>query len=65
VDTSDVADVSEVHVASIFRVDPPDEGSMYLRNVGNIACVHTRIESASIINHHESLKLVSVKSVIK
>jgi hypothetical protein len=24
-----------------FRVDPEDEGSMYLRNVGNIANIHT------------------------
>jgi hypothetical protein len=38
---SNTADVSEVHVASIFRVDPADEGIMHLRNVANITHIHT------------------------
>jgi hypothetical protein len=38
-DLGDVANVSEVHAASYFRVE--DGGSMYLRSVGNIAHIHT------------------------
>jgi hypothetical protein len=34
-DVGSVFDVSEVHIASVFRVDCEDDGSMYLRNVGN------------------------------
>jgi hypothetical protein len=40
-DVGDVANVSEVHTTSIFSVDPEDGGSMYFRNVGNIAHIHT------------------------
>jgi hypothetical protein len=36
VDVSHVANVSEVYVASTFRVDPEDGGSMYLQNISNI-----------------------------
>jgi hypothetical protein len=43
----DIANISEALSASIFRVEvcrlvhPEDGGSMYLRNVGNIAYNHT------------------------
>jgi hypothetical protein len=33
----DVAVVSEIHAASILRIDPEDGGNMNLQNVGNIA----------------------------
>jgi hypothetical protein len=36
-----VADVSEVHVASIFRVNPGDESDMYLLNDGKLPHRHT------------------------
>jgi hypothetical protein len=39
VNVADVADVSEMHAASIFRVE--DAGRTFLRNVCNIANVHT------------------------
>jgi hypothetical protein len=36
----DVADVSGVHAASIFKIDPEDGDSIYVRNI-NIAHKHT------------------------
>jgi hypothetical protein len=39
-DVGDVADISEVHTASIFRIDLEDGGNTYLRNVGNISHIH-------------------------
>jgi hypothetical protein len=32
-----IADVSDVYAASFFMTHPEDEGSIYLRNVSNIA----------------------------
>lgn len=43
-----VTDISEIHAASIFMVEPEDgeakyisESSMYVRNVGNIVHIQT------------------------
>jgi hypothetical protein len=46
----DVACVSEVNIASIFRVHPEDGGTMYLRNVTNVAYDHMVQQSKNKIN---------------
>lgn len=47
---SDVADVSEVHAASVFRIDPKDGGSIYLRKVGSFSHNHTVSQPKNRIN---------------
>jgi hypothetical protein len=43
-----VAEISEVHAASSFRVEGGT--SMYFRNIGNIAHNHTALHSKNRIN---------------
>jgi hypothetical protein len=40
-DAGCVADVSEEHTASIFRINTTNEGNIYLRNFGNTAQINT------------------------
>jgi hypothetical protein len=49
----DVAEISEVHAASIFRVEV--QTSMYFRNIGIIAHNHTVLQSKNRININNEL----------
>jgi hypothetical protein len=51
----DVTDISELHASSIFRVEAG--GSVYLRNVSNVADNHTAQQPKNIFNVIKSILL--------